>query len=217
MQQPINHSEFADIINELKAHPLQVNEYRDKAGAGRSQAFGIVNRRCLPPDYSRQNWCRPYLYHLLLEFGAKHVKIPFNSITVNQNYRADKHKDKNNRGDSFLVGFGSYAGGELLIHEGDLSGNHNIWCNPIVTDFSKVLHSVDLFTGERYSLVYYWFENKRSVPLPAASVRKEGDKWFFYRGEEKIIRKTGLPHPLRKKKESSDFKVVEKEVIVDFQ
>lgn len=200
MAQPIETSAFDDLITELKRQPLQENKYRDRAGSGRSQAFGIVNRRCLPPDYSRQNWLRPYLYHLLLEFGKKYVQIPFNSITVNQNYRADKHRDKNNRGESFLVGFGSYTGGDLLIHEGDLSGNHSIWCKPIVADFSKILHSVAQFTGERYSLVFYWFENSRSVPLPPASVKRDGDKWFFYRGEEKITREKGLPHPLRGKK-----------------
>jgi hypothetical protein len=215
MAQQIESSAFDDIITELKRQPLQENKYRDRAGSGRSQAFGIVNRRCLPPDYSRQNWLRPYLYHLLLDFGKKYVKIPFNSVTVNQNYRADKHRDKNNRGESFLVGFGSYAGGELLIHEGDLSGNHSVWCKPMVTDFSKVLHSVDHFTGDRYSLVFYWFENSRSVPLPPASVKKEGDKWFFYRGEEKITREKGLPHPLRGKKKSGILKE-EKVVEVGF-
>jgi hypothetical protein len=219
MTQPIESAAFDDLITELKRQPLQDNKYRTTAGSGHSQAFGIVNRRCLPPDYSRQNWCRPYLYHLLLEFGKKYVKIPFNSVTVNQNYRADKHRDKNNRGESFLVAFGSYTGGELLIHEGDLSGSHSVWCKPMVTDFSKVLHSVDHFTGERYSLVFYWFETSRSVELPPPSVREENGKWFFYRGEDKITRQIGLPHPLRGKRKKSiqiGIQLEEKEVEVGF-
>lgn len=191
---------FQDIIRELQRQPLQENKYRNTSGAGRSQAFGVVNRRCLAPDYSRQCWHRPLLYHHLLEFGKKYVDLSFNAITVNQNYRADKHRDKNNIGNSFLVAFGSYQGGDLLIHEGDLSGNHSIWHKPIVTDFSKVLHSVDHFTGDRYSLVYYQFHTNRSVPLPPPSVRKEGEKWFFYRGDQKITRKVGLPHPLKNRK-----------------
>jgi hypothetical protein len=209
-------SAFDDIIAELTRQPLQENKYRLTAGAGRSQTFGIVNRRCTAPDYSRQNWCRPYLYHLLMEFGKKHVSIPYNSITVNQNYKADRHRDKNNKGQSYLVGFGSYEGGELNIHEGDLSGSHNICCNPIVTDFSKVLHSVSSFTGTRFSLVYYWFETSRSVPLPPASVRKEGNKWFFYRGDEKITRQIGLPHPLRNKKKSGGIVRKEGDIEVGF-
>lgn len=191
--------DFEPIIKELKRRPLEFNAYRDIAGEGLTQAFGLVNRRCLPPDYSRQNWKRAYLYHLLLEFGKKHVDISYNAITVNQNYRANKHYDKNNLGESYLVAFGSYTGGDLLIHEGDLSGNHDIYCKPLVTDFSKVLHSVSSFVGDRFSLVYYWLDigvpDSIHIGVPAGSVRFEDGKYWFYRGEEKIT--TGLPHPLK--------------------
>lgn len=192
---------FEDIYLELKRKPLERNEYRNTAGAGISQTFGLVNKRSLPPDYSRQNWLRPKLYALLLEFGHKYVDISFNSITVNCNYQAAPHRDKNNKGDSFLVAFGDYTGGRLQILEGDLSGAHDIQYKPIKTDFSKVLHSVEDWDGERFSLVYYTFARKGIVPLlPPASVRKEGDEWFFYRGDQKITRKNGLPHPLRGRK-----------------
>jgi hypothetical protein len=187
---------FDPIIAELRRRPLEFNAYRDTAGEGRSQAFGLVNRRCLPPDYSRQCWKRPYLYKLLLDFGKEYVKIPYNAITLNQNYRADKHRDKNNIGESFLVAFGSYSGGDLLIHEGDLSGNHNIWCNPLITDFSKVLHSVDVFGGERYSLVYYQLtSNRMPTEVPPPTVVEVEGKWVFKRGDEVITK--GLAHPLR--------------------
>ena len=189
-------SAFTDIITELVRRPIQQNNYRNKAGNGKSQAFGLVNRRCLPPDYSRNNWLRPYLYKLLLDFGNQYVDISFNSITLNQDYRAEKHYDKHNGGDSFLVAFGDYTGGDLLIHEGDLSGNHNIRHKPIKTDFSKVLHSVDKYEGNRYSLVYYTLtSNRMPKDLPKGSIRQEGNKYYFYRGEEKITK--GLPHPLR--------------------
>jgi hypothetical protein len=191
----IPHSAFTNIIQELERRPLEQNNYRKLSGEGRSQAFGVVNRRCLPPDASRQNWKRPYLYKLLLDFGNKYVDISFNAITINQNYRADKHYDKHNNGESWLVAFGSYTGGELLIHEGDLSGTHNIWCRPIKTDFSKVLHSVDYFRGNRYSLVYYQFDFPNMPDLPPFSVREEDGQCYFYRGEEKIT--NGLAHPLR--------------------
>ena len=204
---------FSDILEELHRRPIEMNKYRNKAGDGRSQTWGIVNRRCLAPDYSRQCWLRPKLYHHLLEFGRKYVDISFNSITVNQSYQADKHRDKNNLGVSFLVGFGNYSGGRLLIHEGDLSGEHNINCRPIKTDFSKVLHSVEPFEGERFSLVYYWFHNKRSVELPPPSVKEEGGKYYFYRGDKRITKNEGLPHPKRfvtappKRTEEGDFTV----------
>ena len=193
-------SAFSAIIDELKRQPIQENKYRIQSGEGRSQTFGVVNRRCLPPDYSRQNWLRPYLYKLLCDFGNQYVDLSWNAVTVNQNYRADKHYDKGNKGESYLVAFGEFTGGELLIHEGDLSGTHLVAWKPIKTDFSKVLHSVAPFEGERFSLVYYWFENKRSTTLPPATVKEEDGKWVFYRGDEAIGKKTGLPHPLRGKK-----------------
>lgn len=196
---------FKPIIDELVRRPLEFNAYRNTAGEGRSQAFGLVNRRCLPPDYSRQCWKRAYLYKLLLDFGEQYVKIPFNAITLNQNYRADKHRDKHNIGDSFLVAFGSYTGGDLLIHEGDLSGNHNIWCKPVITDFAKVLHSVDVFSGERYSLVYYQLTSPRMpAEIPPPSVVQQDGKWVFKRGD--VVITNGLGHPLagRTRKEILD-------------
>ena len=197
--------ELEEIQKELERQPIETNKYRNKSGHGRSQAFGVVGRRCLPADYSRQNWMRPYLYKLLLDFGEEYVDISYNAITVNQNYAAAPHRDKNNVGESFLIAFGDYTGGELKIYEGDLSGTHDIFCNPIKTDFGKVLHSVEPFVGDRYSLVYYQYKNKREeVVLPPASVREEDGKWFFYRGEKKITRKEGLPHPLRGRKKLTD-------------
>lgn len=195
---------FSEILKELERLPIAINKYRNKAGDGRSQTFGVVGRRCLPPDASRMNWLRPYLYHLLLEFGRKYVPFSFTSITVNQNYQASPHYDKNNKGVSFLVGFGDYTEGHLKIHEGDLKGTHDINCKPIIADFSKILHEVEAFQGQRYSLVFYNFENKKSIVLPKFEVKEEGGKWFFYRDNQKITAKEGLPHPLRNRKKNEN-------------
>jgi hypothetical protein len=191
---------FQFIKAELERKPLEINKYRPLTGKGRSQAFGVVNKRCLPPDYSRLCWLRPYLYKLLLDFGNEYVKdISWNSITVNQNYQANAHYDKHNIGDSFLVAFGDFEQGELVIHEGDLSGVYNIRHTPIQTNFSKCLHSVRPFVGNRYSLVYYKYDT-RGLVLPEPTVRIDNELWVFYRGTERIDSKIGLPHPLRKEK-----------------
>jgi hypothetical protein len=187
---------FDDIIDELERRPLELNNYRVKTGSGRSQAFGIVGRRSAPPDYSRQCWLRPELYSHLLDFGETYVKdISWNAITLNQNFLCKPHYDKHNRGPSFLCAFGDYEGGELVIHEGDLSGNYDLRHNSLITDFSKVLHSVTPFTGNRYSVVYYYFEiapylNREYLK---GEVRFVGGNYVFYRGG---VRCKGLPHPL---------------------
>ena len=208
--------EFEPILQELVRQPILVNKYRTESGEGRSQSFGIVNRRSSPPDYSRWCWKRPYLYKLLLDFGKKHVKVPFTSITVNQNYQAAKHKDRGNVGESFLVAFGDYKDGDLEIHEGPLKGCHNIKYKPLVTDFTKVFHSVQPFTGNRFSLVYYTLDPKGRgdiAQLPEPSVVLEKDQWVFKRGQEVV--KNGLAHPLKGRKKPT-LTIVDAPVVISF-
>jgi hypothetical protein len=210
---------FADILDELKARPIPVNKYRDVAGSGRSQTFGLVNRRCLPVDWSRQCWIRPKLFYHLQEFAKKYVDISWTSVTVNQNYRCLPHRDKGNYGESYLVAFGSYTGGDLQILEGDLSGSYNVWCQPFKTDFSKVLHSVQHFTGERYSLVFYKLKATKmpEEPLPSGEAVFEDGKYVFKRGGKVITAKEGLSHPLRgRKKEPMTVNRSQGEFIVSF-
>lgn len=212
----ISPEEFQPIIEELVRRPLETNKFRLKSGHGKSQAFGLVNRRCLPPDYSRQCWMRPLLYKLLLDFAKKNVSIPYNAITVNQNYKAAAHKDKGNKGDSLLVAFGNYTGGKLKIHEGDLAGSHDIQNKPLITDFSKVLHEVEDWQGDRYSLVFYTLDVRNFdgyVEPPPPSVIQMGNKFYFKRGDEVI--KSGLPHPLKGRKVGGIVKV-EGPVILTF-
>jgi len=195
---------FAEILQELQERPIAVNKYRDVAGSGRSQTFGLVNRRCLPVDWSRQCWIRPKLFYHLQEFAKTYVDISWTSITLNQSYKCQPHRDKGNYGESFLVAFGDYQGGCLAIHEGDLSGEHNIRYRPIKTDFSKVLHSVKDFTGERYSLVFYNLKATKmpDEPLPKGEAVFEDGKYLFKRGGKTITAKEGLSHPLRGRKKA---------------
>ena len=204
--------DFADILKELERQSISVNKYRTTSGDGRSQAFGVVGRRGLPPDYSRQCWLRPYLYKLLLDFGTKHITHPYTSITVNQNYKAAPHRDKGNVGESTVVAFGDYLGGELEIFEGEKKAVWDVKYKPVVTDFSKALHSVRDFTGNRYSLVYYTAKKSEELPLP--SVREVGGKLAFFRGEEQV---KGLPHPLKGRKKTLGNIIVEvKDVVLSF-
>lgn len=52
--------DFVEIIKELERQPIEVTKYRLKSGVGRSQVFGVVNRRSVHPDYSRHCWKRPF-------------------------------------------------------------------------------------------------------------------------------------------------------------
>lgn len=190
--------DFQAILEELEKRPLELNKYRIQAGSGRSQTFGLVNRRCLPPDYSRQCWKRPYLYKLLLDFAHKHVTIPWNAITVNQSYKSAPHRDRGNIGLSYLVAFGDYTGGHLKMHEGPLEGSHDIRHSPVISNFSTTTHSVEDFEGDRYSLVFYMLDVSKRFAIqdvPPPCVKEVNGRWVFFRGEEAIL--LGLPHPLK--------------------
>jgi hypothetical protein len=208
--------DFVEIVKELERQPIEVTKYRLKSGIGRSQVFGVVNRRSVHPDYSRHCWKRPYLFKLILDFAEKHVKIPWNACTLNQDYKAAAHRDKGNIGDSFLVAFGDYIGGELEIHEGPLKGLHNVKYNPLVTDFSKVLHEVKDFLGHRYSLVFYKLDIQKRFKdtiIPPCSVVYHESKWLFKRGDTIVT--DGLDHPL-KGRTKIQMQIVEGPVILKF-
>jgi len=184
---------FENIIQELNRQPLPNNRHRKSVGIGKTQTFGVVDRRCRAPDYSAITYERPYLYKLLLDFGNEFISVRWNAITVNTNYQCGIHRDRYNGGESILIAFGDYKGGELEIHEGEMKGIHNIKNKLFQHDFSKTYHSVLPFQGNRYSLVYYYRPTETELPPP--SVRFEEGKWFFYRGESKA-RLTD--HPLKK-------------------
>ena len=116
---------FDSIMAETNRRPLLHNRFRKQAGLGRSQTFGIVNKRSKPPDYSSISRDRPHLYinKLLLDFADPESHLPkgitYNAITINQNYQRSRHIDKGSSGGSLLVGFSDYEGGEI---SGEMGG-----------------------------------------------------------------------------------------------
>ena len=169
---------------EINRRPLLNNRFRKHAGLGRSQTFGIVNKRSKPPDYSSISRDRPYLYKLLLDFAESHLPgFTYNAITINQNYQCSRHKDKGNGGESLLVGWGDYEGGDVSVEMDGGTVQHDIKYQPLVLDFSKHYHWVTPFTGNRYSLVFYTCKIPQGLDLPPPSVVIVNKKHVFYRGD----------------------------------
>ena len=104
-----------------------------------------------------------------------------------------------------------------------LNNNSNNWfllintgLSVIITDFSKVYHSVNEFDGKRFSLVYYTLVSKRPLPEEKPSVVFENGSYIFKRGDVKIT--NGLPHPLKgRKKKTIEMNKEEGEFIVSFE
>jgi len=143
-----------------------------------------------------------------LEFGRRHVPFnDWNAITLNQNYAASPHRDRGNEGLSYLVAFGEFQGGRLQIHEPDLSGCYDIRGQPIIFDGSRILHSVEQFTGDRYSLVYYRLSKAPAKKLEQYEPTQLPKRWVLIytdeEGKETVLKRgKGLPHPLSGRKKA---------------
>jgi hypothetical protein len=200
----VQRTDIQEICDYLDKHSLGINKYRLKVcpGGGLSQCLGIVGKRCLPPDLSRQSWLHPKLHKLLDDFGQKYVKphINWTSVQVNKNFTCAPHKDIGNLGDSYIIGFGTYAGGALCVEDVD----YNINLTGLLFNGSERLHWTKPWTGERYTLVYHTLEPKARFGgvVPAwdsyEAVEHE-DKWKMRRKSDgKLLwGKFGLDHPLR--------------------
>ena len=146
--------DFAQIIDEIQRRPIPVNHDRIVSGKGRSQAFGVIRRWSYRPWLSRNTWMRPELWALLLAFAESYVDIEWDAVQVNENYQSAPHRDKGNCGVSYIVGFGEYQGGELMVD----ASTYDIRHRGHLFNGSELLHSTQPWSGNRYSLVFYKIE-----------------------------------------------------------
>lgn len=101
----------------------------------------------------------PELYAKLQELMRNHdPDFEFSSITINKNFLCQPHKDKGNNGESYIIGFGDYTGGELNI-EGE---KHDIKYKFLKFDGCAKTHWVEPFEGDRYTAIF--FRHKDYVP-----------------------------------------------------
>ena len=134
----------------------------------------------------------------------------FTSIQVNDSYKCAAHKDKHNVGNSYIVGFGNYTGGELVLHQGGgLSQSYQIRHRPILFDGSKIEHETKDWEGRRWTIVFHTLESPKKFPMirklsDYEAVTKDGTyviAWYK-EGEptQYLSKKNGLPHPLKGRK-----------------
>ena len=140
----------------------------------------------------------PWLTRLLALFGRQqHPDLAFTSIQVNVNYASRPHVDRNNLGQSHIIGLGSYTGGELWLHDDtgdqaltlqeDICGERlyrkgTLWrgrnidiCGKWAKFNGNKLHCTKPFKGTRYSLVYYICDRyAEACPTVRESLRKTG-------------------------------------------
>jgi hypothetical protein len=152
------------------------------------------------------------LHHLLMKFALVHVPIPFTSVQVNDSYLCAAHKDKHNSGDSYIVGFGPYTGGELVL-KNPTDTEYNIRHRPILFNGSQIEHFTKQFTGRRWTIVYHTLVSPPKFPMVnkledfeacvidgswVIAWRREGHPVTY------LSKKNGLPHPLKGRKKKPE-------------
>jgi len=140
-----------------------------KSGDGivaRGVAFGFGNNR-RGFDYYVKNKQNPEVYKALVDFGEAIVPKgwDFQTIQLNHNAKAKKHRDKNNVGKSVIIGIGDYNGGELRVwdKEDDKHKDYNIKDRPTMFNGALLSHETQPFNNPtdyepgkgRYTIVYF--------------------------------------------------------------
>jgi hypothetical protein len=199
---------FKDLLDHLMTHKTGINRYRTKVGDGRSQCYGMVRKRSQAPDLSRQSWMDPRLHHLLMKFALVNVPIPFTSVQVNDSYLCAPHKDVHNAGNSYIVGFGPYTGGELVL-KNPTDTEYNIRHRPILFDGSQIEHWTKDFVGRRFTIVFHTLVSPAKFPMTKTldnyeAVVVDGVWCIAWRQDglptTYLSKKNGLPHPLKGRK-----------------
>lgn len=77
----------------------------------------------------------------------------YTSVHLNHNVVAGQHRDVGNVGDSILVGFGDYEGGQICLESGEVE---SIRYRPVCFNGGQITHwNTPITSGNKYSLVFY--------------------------------------------------------------
>lgn len=163
-----------EILVELMMNPLP------RLLQGKNQTFGIVSRRSNQADYSRNNWTRPYLYHLLLDFGDKYCPIKYNTITLMK--QSNEKKNRYSVGLSWMIGLGDYTGGEFMVDsvEKTIKGQGGTF------NLNRSVYKLNEVLGNGIVICYSTYDPRKIQHLPEWRLRNEGIYWSFYRGSVRM-------------------------------
>lgn len=125
----------------------------------------------------------PELYELFQSLIRKvHPEHSYTNITVNKNLSCKRHTDGGNTGLSYIISFGHFTGGRLLIEDvgGGKARPVDIYRNFVAFEGSKQPHETEEFHGERYSAVFYTssMQPTETTPRQRVSNNDEVDSEF---------------------------------------
>jgi len=98
----------------------------------------------------------PYMMSLFKLFIKNHYpSFKFKSVYVNKNTICKEHVDSKNIGESLLVGFGNYTGGQTILFINNKPVKIHIKTYSLIFNGTQIIHKSEEFKGTRYSLVFF--------------------------------------------------------------
>jgi hypothetical protein len=141
------------VLEQLKETHLPINYSRNNSGVGHSISLGKVSDRYhhRMNRHGRYDAKFPELRAAIWKLGKKIVPFPYTTVQVNYNYKTKPHIDRNNVGESLIVGLGDYVGGDLIVDK----KRYDIRNHPLIFNGAELLHGTAPYKGDRYSLVFF--------------------------------------------------------------
>ena len=173
---------MSDILDQIEFYSgterkklLKKNGVKHPKNAG-SMLWGTTWRGYLSPTkmrtkapfqglyYTKVHDLYPDLDDIFNEFSSYYFKdFEFDQVQMNKNYPIPRHKDSKNIGDSVLCCFGDYTGGETCVEYENETKIYKPNENPVIFNGSQYYHYINKFEGDRYSLVFFRNNRKKSI------------------------------------------------------
>ena len=125
-----------------------------------TMTFGCGGRRGLGVGEFSTNAKHPELFDLLIEYA--NLICPkgydYQTITVNKNMKAKKHKDGSNMGMSVINALGDFTGGGLFVYPNSKTKTPELYDlknHILVFNGAKLAHRTDTYKGTRYTFIFY--------------------------------------------------------------
>jgi hypothetical protein len=158
--EPLDAELFNDVLAILKTTKIMKrnkNSTRWGQIGARFCTFGKTKGRYdgILRDTSYTDRKKPKLSNEINKIGAILKEIygfNYNAVHLNNNVTCPPHYDGKNVGDSILISFGDYTGGNIVI-EGKI---YDAYLTPIMFNGSQLEHwNTDDLQGNKYSLVFF--------------------------------------------------------------
>jgi hypothetical protein len=150
---------FFKLYNYLENINIKLQKETDRVGFGKHRCapFGFVKKReGSHIGISAYTVKYPEIWDEIKTIGRIFHPFKFTSVHLNKDVVCGRHRDKGNTGDSIIVSFGDYEGGNLYTEHGEV---YNTNCRAVKFNGREITHWTDEITnGTKYSLVFYTHE-----------------------------------------------------------